>query len=339
MFVFGQYNVVFAFDNSNVIRTKATGETGNMVDNVVLDLKQAPASGTAAANSVGQSMRETILIGKEDRQLQLKVFVGSKDIGVAQVNQLMAMWGSAVKDRRSFVIGVATGVSPEPFLNALVIRLDAMDVTQRKIYIECLYMVNMDDIVKNGENVPKNHEFSAYRYFQERLFDKFEEFTPSWIAEHLIVPTVGEVSKQVKRVVNQLGGIHWQLMATDGIEGHVGQVYPGERLYDEAIQGNKDMPRDFSLIYHQNYPQYDGYQGVTFTLDDFIRMLAPNGVVSFTVFGESKADILKQFVSVGEYNPVLPISFLWHPSWSEKNAKLEVLVDQAAVSRILNQDV
>ncbi len=271
----------------------------------------------------------------ETGRIPATVVATSAEIGKIQADEVFARWSESIAAGKKFIIGLATGSTPKPLLSEMAARLNEMDSAQRRDYLNFLSIVAMDDIVDpaTGNNVLPGHERSAVRFFKEAFFSRIDGFDfESWTG-NLFIPRPGQVSEQV-RFIRKMGGVRWQLMATDPNEGHVAEVAAGERYRDPAVQAAKDQPRVLSPLFLQHNAWASGYRGITFTLDDFVDMLAPDGVVSFAIFGESKKDILGRFVSAKAYDPDLPISFLWLP---ELVSRTTLLADQSAAQSVLPQ--
>ena len=295
----------------------------------------ALVSKNRSAAGLEEVVAEGVLQGRQGRGLAVAVFRRPEDVGKDQADEVMGLWKAAVNKKRPFVIGLATGATPEPLLAELASRLGSLGISDHQDYLQRLYIVAMDDIVdrKTGRNVrPEENEHSAYRYFKERLFDRVTGMSESWVKMHLVVPTVGKVTDQVEQV-RSLGGVAWQLMATDPEEGHVAQVHPGERFRDPLIDPDrKNHPRELTPAFLKHNPWAEDYMGITFTLDDFADMMAPEGVVRFSVFGEEKAPMVEQFFVDGQYESARPITFLWPDPMVSRT---QVQLDEAAASRIL----
>ncbi|PIQ81901.1 MAG: hypothetical protein COV76_06520 [Candidatus Omnitrophica bacterium CG11_big_fil_rev_8_21_14_0_20_64_10] len=291
----------------------------------VLDAIDALETGTDA------TVLSTGLLEGNARDIRVRMTATPNDLGRIQAAQVMTLWDEAAEAKKPFAIGLATGSTPQPLLTELARRLNDLPAVQLEDHLKRLFIVAMDDLVDpmTGANIPPDHERSAVRFFRENFFDQVEgfDFSDRWTQIHLIVPTVGEVSAQADRV-RKLGGIRWQLMATDPNELHVAQVHAGDRFGDPAIQAAKDQPRELSSLFLQHNPWAAGFRGITFTLDDFLNMLADDGVVSLALFGKPKRDALGKFAAARSYNPDQPITFLWLPNWDAKRARIHLLIDE-----------
>ncbi len=279
------------------------------------------------------------LTGKTGQTMPVTVYASPKDVGRAQADEVMGLWKKAVEARKNFVIGLATGSTPKPLLAELVKRLNVLTKEERQAYLNLLYIVAMDDIVDPNldpvTNVPKGHPHSAFRFFQENLLNPIGmEHRADWAIQHLIVPTVALVRHQVGRV-KALGGVQWQLMATDPKEGHVAEIQPGEEFQKpETWKSKVGQPREFTKEFLAHNPWAKGYQGITFMLDHFADMLAQDGVIRFAAFGLPKSQMILRFFTEGQYNPQLPITFLWLP---ELRPKTQVLLDESAALPLLDK--
>ncbi len=301
------------------------------VEGLMTALDEAKKAAAGKDEASVQPAARWKVVGRE-RDLPAMLFETAEEAGEFQADEVMSLWGPAVEAGEPFVIGLPTGSTPLPLLSALAERLNAMDRDRRLIFLDSLRILAMDDIVDNvtGQNVEPTHDRSAYRFFQEKFFDHIADFPADWSSAdiestHLFVPTVGKVSAQAERVA-ALGKVKWQLMATDPNEGHVAEVWAGERYRDSQFP--VDQPREMSPLFLEHNPWAKGYLGITLRLDDFVDLLADGGVVSFAVFGAAKRDVWDRFERAGQYDPELPISFLWHSDWAARGARISALVDK-----------
>lgn len=303
----------------------------------------APISGTlfkalirvefSPAGMEGGAVKSGVMAGRAGQSLPMTVYKTPGHIGRTQAEEVMRFWADAVRDSKPFVLGLGTGSTPMPLLNELVARLEPMGIIERQNYMDRLFIVVMDDIVDRdtGQNVKPTHEKSAQRFFEDHLIQPVIGHQPGWVERHLVIPRPGQVTAAAERVRKELGGVKWQFMATDPNEGHVAEVAAGERYRDTAIQAAKDRPREFSSLFLQHNSWARGYQGITFTLDDFVDMMAPDGVVRFAAFGGPKAQMVGQFFRDGAYEPERPITFLWLPGMA---GRTRVQLDESAAAQL-----
>ncbi len=275
------------------------------------------------------------LVGTGGQRLAVTVYKTAADVGRVQANKVVKRWEFEGSVKHPFVIGLATGSTPEPLLAALVQRLKSMNEQRREELLEWLYIVQMCDFVQaeSGQPLDPDHERSAYRYYGDRFFSPLE-LSEEWIAEHFILPGVGTVQEQADRVAGELGGIDWQLIpfAPDGC---VALVHPGDSFGDPKIEAAKDQPRPLWRGVGSHHVGVEGLQGITFTLPDFVQMLSPRGAVHCTAFGSTKAEVLGRVASAAQYNPDIPISFVLHQAWRERVPQRELLLDEAAATHLL----
>gem|GEM_PF-3127257 len=283
-------------------------------------LEQAVSSLRAGVEEVRVGVR-----GRNGVVLPARVFKTPESIGRYQAKEVMGLWAKAVMEWEPFVIGLPTGSTPMPFLKEIVEALNGMEVETRNNYLRWLYIVAMDDIVdpNTGTNVKPEHPKSARGFFLQNFFERIKD-APAPDESHLIIPTMGKLTEQIGEV-KKLGGVSWQMMATDPNEGHVAEVAAGERFRDPAVRASKNEAREFSPLFLKHNGWAAGYKGITLTLDDFVDLMAPAGRVSFAAFGGSKSGIVQRLIAAGEYDPQLPISFLW---LSEMAPRTELLLDQ-----------
>ncbi len=295
---------------------------------VRLQIRERLAPPAGPSPETGAGMEQVEERSKAGQPLTVTIYRTPEEIGQAQADEVMDLWNHAIRQDKPFVVGLPTGSTPMPLLRELVARLGPKGSSDRRSFMEKLYVVAMDDIVDRTTrlNVQPTHEKSAQRFFEDHLIRPMLGEEPTWVARHLIIPRPGAVASSANHVRN-LGGIRWQMMATDPNEGHVAEVAAGERYRDPAVQAAKDFPREFSPLFLQHNPWAKGYLGITFTLDDFVDMMAPEGVVRFAAFGQPKADIISRFFIDREYNPERPITFLWLP---ETITRTQVQLDEPA---------
>ena len=222
--------------------------------------------------------------------------------------------GAALQRKRSLVLGLPAGRTPQPVYGELKRRHAAAEIDFGQVTT-----FNLDEFV----GIAATHPGSFRRAMQEQFFDAVN-VTPERIGflDGMAADLEGEC-RRYERQIAAVGGIDLQLLGI-GTNGHIGFNEPGDQLI-AATHRAELLP----ATREANAPLFGGDASLvpSSALTIGIGTILSAREVILIAFGERKARCIEQMVR-GAVTTHLPASFLQlHP-------RAELLLDRGAASRL-----
>lgn len=250
-----------------------------------------------------------ILSMNREHSIRVRCSDSPATVGKVLAEEIISEIANLAPDTPYF-LGLPTGRTPLPFLNAFVSQISSSSPEFQKALIHSLHIIVMDDLIDaDGRNLPPEIEFGARGFMKKHLIDPLSQFCEcSNLERQILFPKPGEV-ESLKKFVMANGGIAFQMIATDPFEGHVAQNFPNAPF--RKTEAEKQLPLSSDFIRHN--PWAAQYSGVTFDLVDFSDMIAanPRGKLAIVVCGDEKRDVLSRFFQNRFASESFPLSYFW----------------------------